>query len=561
MNAWAHNADLLLHSGVIHALDASSSCAEAIAMGAGKILATGRLADLSPLVGPHTRSIDLAGRAVVPGLFDAHPHLDRLGLRDRVGLSIAHCESVSDIVQTIREAAARTPAGQWIVTQPMGVPPDGYWSRPDQVREGRLPDRHDLDRATPDHPVFIRSPWGWWTRLPLPAVANSRALELCGVRTDTPNPYRIEIVRDGRGDPTGLFMERNRAPTLEMVLMHAVPRFSFEQRIQGLQHGMALAREAGVTAGFEGHGLTPALLDAWRQLGQSAGLTMRMQAALSVPSASFDDEAIEAQLQTWSRRLSGQGTRSGLFTEEGLCLDVADPAVARILGCAYPYEHWAGHFAQALSSERLIRLGTCAARLGLRVSILVCYELERVLQCLEAIDAQVPLRALRWVAVHVTQATPQQLERMHRLGLIATVTPGFMQHADDRFGLLELGDRGTPIRSLLDAGVPVALSTDGVPHSMLFAVWQAIARQDGQRGRVLGDSGLTREEALRLASVEGHRLTWSEGHRGPLTPGHDADLIVLPQDPLQCAWDDLATMRADLTIVDGQVVYERAPPC
>jgi hypothetical protein len=559
MNARAHDADLLLHSGVIHTLDASSSRAEAIAIGAGKILATGRPADLAAMIGPQTRSIDLAGRAVVPGLFDAHPHLDRLGLRDRVGLSIAHCQSVSDIVQTIREAAARTPAGQWIVTQPMGAPPDGYWSRPDQVREGRFPDRHDLDRAAPHHPVFMRSPWGWWTRLPLPAVANSRALELCGVRTDTPNPHRIEIVRDGRGDPTGLFLERNRAPTLEMVLMRAVPRFSFEQRIEGLHHGMALAREAGVTAGFEGHGLTPALLDAWRQLGQDGVLTMRMQAALSVPSASFDDDAIEAQLQTWSRRLSGQGARSGLFTEEGLCLDVADPAVARILGCAYPYEHWAGHFAQALSSERLIRLGTCAARLGLRVSILVCYELERVLQCLEAINTQVPLHALRWVAVHVTQATAQQLERMHRLGLIATVTPGFMQHADDRFGLLELGDRGTPIRALIDAGVPVALSTDGVPHSMLFALWQAIARQDGQLGRVLGDSGLTREQALRLASVEGHRLTWSEGHRGPLTPGHDADLIVLPQDPLQCAWDDLATMRADLTIVDGQLVHERAP--
>jgi len=182
-----------------------------------------------------------------------------------------------------------------------------------------------------------------------------------------------------------------------------------------------------------------------------------------------------------------------------------------------------------------------------------------VLQCLEAIDAQVPVRTLRWVAVHVTQATPQQLERMQRLGLIATVTPGFMQHADDRFGLLELGDRGTPIRALLDAGVPVVLSTDGVPHSMLFAIWQAIARRDGSRGQVLGDSGLSREQALRLASVEGHRLTWSEGHRGPLVAGHDADLIVLPQDPLQCAWDDLATMRADLTIVDGQLVHERSP--
>jgi predicted amidohydrolase YtcJ len=554
----ATEVSLLIHSGVVHTLDESSSVVQAVAVSEGRIAAVGRTADLASLVGPGTRVIDLGGRAVIPGLFDAHPHLDRLGLRDRVGVSIAHCRSVADIVQTLAEVASRTPAGQWIVTQPMGTPPDGYWSRPDQVTEGRFPDRHDLDRAAPDHPVFIRSPWGWWSRLPLVAVANSRALALCGVRADTPNPYRIEIVRDTRGDPNGVFLERNRAPTLEMVLMRAVPRFSFEQRLEGLHHGLRLAREAGITAAFEGHGLTPALFDAWRQLASDGALTMRMQACLSLPSASFDDDALEGQMQSWAARLAGRGRTQGLFTEEGLCLDVADPMVARILGCAYPYEHWAGHFAQALSSERLIRLGTRAAQLGLRVSVLVCYELERVLQCFEAIDAVIPLRELRWVAVHVTQATESQLARMQRLGLIATVTPGFMQQADDRFNLRALGAHGTPIRALLDAGVPVALSTDGVPHSMLFALWQSRARRDGESGLQLGESRLTRLEALRLATVEGHRLSWSEARRGALRPGHDADFVVLPVDPLTGDWDSLATAQADLTVVDGRAVHESA---
>lgn len=549
-------ADLVLHSGTVHALDGRSTRAEAVAIRAGKIAALGRTADLLALQGPQTHSIDLAGRTIMPGLFDAHPHLDRLGLRDRVGVPVAHCHSIADLCQTIRDAAQNLAPGQWIVTQALGSPPDGYWSRPDQVLEGRFPDRHDLDQAAPNHPVFIRSPWGWWTRLPLVAVANTLALERCGVNSQTPDPHRIEIVRDAWGNPTGVFLERQRAPTLEMVLMRSVPRFSFEQRLSGLEHGMRLAREAGVTAGFEGHGLTPALLDAWRQLGASGQLTLRMQAALSLPSASFDDQALEEQLDVWAKRLAGEGQASGLFTEEGLCLDVADPAVAKILGCAYPYEHWAGHFAQALSSERLIRLGLHAARLNIRVSILVCYELERVLQCLEAIDAQVPLHHRRWVAVHLTQASKEQLDRIHRLGLIVTVTPGFMQQAGDRFGLLELGAAGTPIRALLDAGIPVALSTDGVPHSMLFALWQARARRDGETGARLGTSGLSREEALRLATVAGHQLTWSEARRGPLIPGQDADLIVLDRDPMRCDWDELATMKLDLTVVAGRVVHD-----
>src|SRR5581483_9522183 len=99
---------------------------------------------------------------------------------------------------------------------------------------------------------------------------------------------------------------------------------------------------------------------------------------------------------------------------------------------------------------------------------------------------------------HVTQATPDQLKRIKALGLVATVTPGFMYMASDRFGLNELGARGTPIRQLVDAGIPVALSTDNVPYSMFFAMWQALSRWDNDSRSKLGDSHLSREEALRL---------------------------------------------------------------
>jgi hypothetical protein len=116
---------------------------------------------------------------------------------------------------------------------------------------------------------------------------------------------------------------------------------------------------------------------------------------------------------------------------------------------------------------------------------------------------------------------------MRVLGLVATVTPSFMHHATDRFGLDALGAAGTPIRALLDGGVPVALSTDGVPHSMLFAMWQALARHDADTGTTLGDSGLSRLEALRLPTVAGHVLSWDEDRRGPLAVGRDADFTVL----------------------------------
>ena len=130
-----------------------------------------------------------------------------------------------------------------------------------------------------------------------------------------------------------------------------------------------------------------------------------------------------------------------------------------------------------------------------------------------------------------------------------------MYMAKDRFNLQALGARGTPIRQLLDAGIPVALSTDGVPHSMLFAMWEALARWDNDGRQSLGESGLTREEALRLATVAGHWLGWDENTRGPLAPGMAADFAVLAEDPLTCDLARIKDIVVERTFVAGREVH------
>lgn len=558
MSETDQNAELILRGGRIHTLDAASGTVEALAISGGVIVAAGADAKVMGLAGAATRVVDLEGRVAVPGFYDAHPHLDRMGLRDRSGVRIAHCRSVAEICEAIAQAAAHTPKGEWIVTLPMGAPPEDYVFEPGQLAEGRFPDRHDLDRAAPDHPVYIRSPWGWWTRLPLPSVANSRALALAGVTRETPAPHKVEIVRDASGEPTGVFLERNRAPILEYTLMGCVPKFTYEDRYQALRYAVRAASAVGITGAFEGHGVTPQIFDAYRRLEAAGELTVRMQLTLSAPTAAFGDAKISEMLDVWALTLAGRGRdigTAGLLREEAVCLDVADPDAARIIARGYPYEQWAGHFYQSLPQERLIALGIEAARRGIRVCTLVCYELERVLQAFEAIDRVVPIRDKRWVAVHVTDASDDQLARMKTLGLVATVTPTFMWMAEDRFNLAKLGPRGTPIRRLLDAGIPVALSTDGVPHSMLFAVWEALARWDNDGKRQLGESGLSREEALRLSTVAGHYLTWDEGRRGPLAPGYAADIAVLDEDPLTCPLERIKSIGVARTFVGGREVY------
>jgi predicted amidohydrolase YtcJ len=222
--------DLILHGGKVITLDRSSRVAQAIAVRSGHIAAVGDDAALCKEAHPATRLIDLVGRSVLPGFFDAHPHADREGLKARGGIPIAGLHSVADIVDVVKRAARTTPVGEWIVLMPMGEPPHEYVSRPEQLTEGRFPTRHDLDAAAPDHPVYIRAVWGWWSRRPFPSVANSLALRRAGVTRETPAPHNVEIVKDARGEPTGVFLERNFVPVLEYTLFRDLPRFKYSDR-------------------------------------------------------------------------------------------------------------------------------------------------------------------------------------------------------------------------------------------------------------------------------------------------------------------------------------------
>ena len=550
--------DLILRNGRILTLDPARPEAEAFAVRGGRIVAVGADAEILRGRGRETRVVDAGGRAAMPGLFDAHPHMDREGLKARGGIPIGGLGSVAEIVEVVREAASRTPPGEWIVTMPMELAPahgmPRYVSEPGQLAEGRFPDRRDLDAAAPDHPVLIRSIWGWWGVPPFPSVANSAALALARIDRDTKAPHGTDIERDASGEPTGVMRETNRAPILEYTLFGCLPRFTFEDRLAAARTAPRLYNAAGTTAGYEGHGLTPAIIESYRRADEAGDLTVRLTTALSVPSARMDDRGVGDWLRRWADRIAAPGTREGNLALDGLCLDFGDPNVARIVAAGYPYEQWAGHFYQSVAFDRLVEIATLSAGLGIRLAC-IAYDIEALLRAYEAVNAKIGIADRRWVIMHLTRATDDQLRRIKALGLIVTITPNFMYHATTRLGLAELGAEGTPIRRVLDAGIPVALSSDNVPVSMFWAMWSALTRYSADLDTRLGESFLTRAEVLRLIARTGHMLSWDEDRRGAIAPGMDADFIVLDRDPLTCPEDEIRAIRPVRTFLAGDEVY------
>src|SRR5690606_9139766 len=175
---------------------------------------------------------------IMPGFNDTHAHLDTEGLQ-HVHHSLAGVHSIADVQARIAAIAAKTLKGEWIVTMPIGEPPF-YFGGPETLAERRMPNRHELDAAAPDHPVCILAPSGYWSLPPCHTALNSRALQLNGIDRNTkPRLAGLEISHDANGEPNGILIEHNLPEAMQLDLLPAVPRFTREDRKQAVRRAIA----------------------------------------------------------------------------------------------------------------------------------------------------------------------------------------------------------------------------------------------------------------------------------------------------------------------------------
>jgi hypothetical protein len=503
-----------------------------------------------------TRVLDLGGATVVPGLVDAHAHMDREGLK-AIYPSLAGCRSIADVKRRIVRAAARRPRGEWVVTMPLGTPPF-YLDPPAELAERRWPTRADLDAAVSNRPVYIRGIWGYWNRPPVYSVANSAALAAAGITRDTVAPKGVEILRDAAGEPTGVFVEHNLIQVLEFTLFKAAPRFGHADRLRAIEDSQRRYAARGVTAVYEGHGIAPEVLTVYREAHARGRLRLRAWLAVSPTWDLAGAPSAMADVAAWA---GGRGLGDDLLRVGGIALHYGgDAEVARILHESQPYTGWAGFVESANGLEAYRAQAELAARHGLRVNTIVTRFLPEVLDVWEAVARSRPLAPLRWVLVHLHVATPAQLARIRRLGAGVTTNPISYLWRSGAAEAARVGDAAEmiPHRSLARSHIPFGIATDNKPADPWLAFRAAVDRRDLGTGAILGPGErLTRLQALRALTVGGAWLGYAEGERGILAPGRLADLAAFEQDPLTIPLEAIESLRCRLTMVGGRVVHSQ----
>lgn len=526
-------ADLVLLNGRVITVNPKMPRAGAVAVKDGKIVGVGTDQAIRRLVGQGTRTIDLKGRAVLPGFIDAHNHLWGFG----VALSQVDCrsppvKSVKEIVKKIGERAAKTPEARWVV---------GWGYDDTKLEERRHPNRRDLDTVALNNPVMIRRTCGHT------CVVNSRALELVGYRADTPQPEGGEIEKDPKtGEPTGILRETAMKPVNDLSRA-----FSVEELMEAIKLGQERLLSEGITSCHEA-GLDAKTVKAYQNLLASGQLKVRVYMMVQVDLLS---QIVDTGLAT------GFGNE---WLRIGSIKMMMDGGMGGKTAALYePYEGTRDNKGIIyMSQEKLNELVKKAHEAGFQIGIHAIGDraIDVSLNALEAALKVLPRKDHRHRIEHCGLSTPAITERLVRLGAIPVGQPPFLFNIGDSFWSNLGADRirwTYPFRTWLDKGMPAPGSSDRpvVLGAPLLGIWACVNRKT-EGGRVLaGEERITPEEAIRMYTLNAAYASFEEKIKGSIEPGKLADLVVLDADPCEVPVDEIRNIRVEMTIVGGVVAY------
>jgi predicted amidohydrolase YtcJ len=547
--------DTVYYNGNIVTMWSDHPVAEAVAIRGDRFVAVGSTADVRALAVSSTRQVDLRGRTVLPGLQDSHTHPISAALSEQ-DAPVPVMNSIPEILAQIRRLAAVMPPERVIFL------PKVYSTR---LAERRYPNRYELDEAAPDRAAMTDNGYA--------SVLNSTALRQIGVGRDTPQPDNGKIIKDQKGEPTGLILG---APQLLGELRRSKP-VTYDDMVWALKAMQKRYSAVGLTSTID-RGEGPEGFRVYQKLREQNELTVR-----SYVTYLIGGQGTPAQLRQEIERIPFVTGFGDEWFRVGSLKVVADGGI--LIGTAYlrePYGDNTGIYGYhdpayrgvlSVPRENLAEMARTANRLGWQMTAHTTGggATDALLDAYEAADRDKPIADRRFTVTHGNFPDPTAISRARRMGVAFDVQPAWL-HLDgaaikDVFGPERMRDF-LPLRSLFEAGVIAAGGSDHMirfdsrnainPYNPFFGMWMAITRQTTD-GAVLGpDQTVSREQALRMWTLNGAWLTFEEKSKGSIEPGKLADMVVVSKDYLRCPIDEIKDIDALLTIVGGRVVY-RSP--
>jgi predicted amidohydrolase YtcJ len=523
----AEVADLLLTRGVVYTMDPKKPLVEAVAVAGDRILATGTSSELAGYKGPNTTVIELAGRALVPGFYDAHQHQVYRGLATKQVNGRA--ESIDELIVRVRARASGVPAGAWI---------EGVGYDDSSFKERRHPNRADLDQAAPGHPAFVTRTCGHIMAL------NSLALRAAGISAATPDPPGGRIDRDASGEPTGVIREK----AMEM-LRRVVPLPTQEEIRSAIERTAEANLQAGVTSVWE-PSIEPNQLDAYRELESMGRLTIRVTMAH------------KRVLRDGTRVPLPEPMRGDWLTTAGVKL-FQDGAIApRTAALSQPYEDEPDNRGLLIMSQAELDDHVCEIHTaGLQACIHAIGDaaIDSALTSIERANAKLPRPDARHRIEHCGLPLPALHKRIERSGVVAVLQPPFIHFHGDNYANNLGPDRARwlyPTHTLMDL-CKVAGSSDGpvVPDCRpLFGMRAAMTRTTSRGNVVAPEEKVGFHDALRMYTLGGAVAAHEEDSKGSIAPGKLADLVVLGADPGKVEPDQVDQIPVEMVFVGGSRV-------
>ncbi|CDZ29066.1 amidohydrolase [Neorhizobium galegae] len=541
-------ADLIVFNAKIFTGNRAQPEASALAVTKGRIYSVGSDADILGLKNSETKVIDARSRRLIPGIIDAHIHV----LND-----LAYNYNIRwDGVPTLRRAltmlseqAARTPEGQWVKVI-------GGWS-PYQFEENRFPTLDELEKAVPDRPLIVQYAYNQ-------AFLNKRGMDALGVGTDRfPKVPDTEIEMDSRGNPTGVI---HGYTWLFLALEMVVPQPTFDEQVSSMISSIHGLNRFGVTSVIDNGGRWPYPEAQARVavLARDNRLNVRMpfvdlQLGDGGP-VNMVDLHIEAVMKTAP---IGVGQNLHPTLDHGHEYRGAGEVLS---GEVHDHENF-DRPAVIIEPEKMKRFveqdvrKLVERRIPFRMHTTYNENITPFLDALAKVNETIPLDGLKWSLEHAETISPENIERVKKLGGGIALDTKMALHGD---GFIKTHGRDkalhTPrLRMLVDSGMPLAMTTDAF-RAATFNPWVGISWMVSGKSvsgsEVLAyDNRLSRTEALKLFTTGAAWFMKTESEMGQIAPGNLADFAVLDRDYFSVPEDQIKSVSSVLTVMGGRVVF------